>query len=180
MSLVQKMISASKLDVALYESVEADTTATTQALTVVVISALAAAVGAIRSGMMAVILTLIAALVGWVIWAFLCYIIGTKMLPEPQTEADLGQLLRTTGFAQSPGILRIFGIIPVIGWLISLAASIWMLVAMVIAVRQALDYKSTGRTVVVVLIGFVVYMIGMMALMAVGMAGGAVLGGLGG
>jgi len=92
-------------------------------------------------------------------WAGLTFLIGTKLLPEPQTQADFGQLLRSIGFSASPGVLRILGIIPILGWLISLAASIWMLVAMVIAVRQALDYKSTGRAVGVCLIGFVVYLV---------------------
>lgn len=178
MSLVQKMISAAKLDVALYENVEADQNATTQAMTVVIISALCAGIGAIRSGVMAVVISIIAALIGWVIWAFLCYFIGTKMLPEAQTKADLGELLRTTGFAQSPGVLRIFGIIPIIGWLISFAAAIWMLIATVIAVRQALDYTSTGRAIAVVVIGFIFYMVCTMifavfAGVTAGVAGGA-------
>lgn len=180
MSLVQKMISAAKLDVALYESVEADPNATTQAMTVVVISALAAGIGAIRAGVMAVVISIIAALIGWVVWAFLCYFIGTKLLPEAGTDADLGQLLRTTGFAQSPGVLRILGIIPFIGWLISFVAAIWMLVATVVAVRQALDYTSTGRAVVVVFIGFVVYFICTMMLAVLGVAGGVAAGGLAG
>ena len=37
-----------------------------------------------------------------------------------------------------------------------IAAAIWMLVAMVIAVRQALDYKSTWRAVGVVVTAFLI------------------------
>ena len=85
------------------------------------------------------------------------YIIGTKILPEPQTRSDLGELLRTTGFSASPGLLRVLGVIPLFGGLIMLAVSIWMLVAMIIAVRQALDYQSTGRAVGVCLIGWFVF-----------------------
>ena len=180
MSLVQKMISAAKLDVALYESVEADQNATTQAMTVVVISAVCAGLGAIRSGIMPMIFMIIAALLGWVIWAFLCYIIGTKMLPEPQTQSDLGELLRTTGFAQSPGVFRILAIIPFVGVLINLAVGLWMLVAMFIAVRQALDYKSNMRTLAVVAIGFVINLVITTILVTMGVAGGAVAGGLAG
>ncbi len=95
-------------------------------------------------------------LVGWFIWAALTFLIGTKILPEPQTKADLGELLRTIGFSASPGVLRIFGMIPLLGGLIALAASVWMLVAMVVAVRQALDYTSTGRAVGVCAIGWLV------------------------
>jgi hypothetical protein len=90
---------------------------------------------------------------------FLTFIIGTKLLPEAGTKADLGEMLRTIGFSSSPGVLRILGIIPVAGAIISFAVGIWMLVAMIIAVRQALDYKSTWRAVGVCLIGFVVYFV---------------------
>ena len=83
------------------------------------------------------------------------YIIGTRMLPEPQTRADIGEMMRTLGFAQSPGLLRIFGSIPGVGALVLVIVSIWMLVAMVIAVRQALDYTSTWRAVGVCVVGWV-------------------------
>jgi len=99
------------------------------------------------------------ALIGWYIWAYLTFLIGTKLLPEPQTEADLGQLLRTIGFASSPGIIRILGVIPGLNLIVNLVASIWMLVAMIIAVRQALDYKGTLRAVLVCIIGFIIYLI---------------------
>ncbi len=95
----------------------------------------------------------IAALIAWVIWAFLTYIIDTRLLPEPQTHADVGELMRTLGFAQSPGLVRIVGIVPGVGPFAFSIVSIWMLVAMVIAVRQALDYTSTFRAVGVVLRG---------------------------
>ncbi|MDZ7683902.1 MAG: hypothetical protein U5O39_01615 [Gammaproteobacteria bacterium] len=83
----------------------------------------------------------------------------------------MGQLLRTLGFAQSPGIIRVFAFIPGIGPLLYLVAAIWMLVAMVIAVRQALDYESTGRAVAVVLLGFVAYVLVFAAVIAI-MGGG--------
>jgi hypothetical protein len=94
--------------------------------------------------------------VGWFIWAFLTYFIGTRLLPEPQTKADYGELLRTIGFSSSPGVLRVLGIIPMLGNVLNFIVGIWMLVAMVIAVRQALDYKSTWRAVGVCLIGWIV------------------------
>jgi len=94
--------------------------------------------------------------VGWFIWALLTYFIGTRLLPEPQTKADYGELLRTIGFSSSPGVLRVLGIIPMLGNVLNFIVGIWMLVAMVIAVRQALDYKSTWRAVGVCLIGWIV------------------------
>ena len=157
-SLVDRMVRASKLDVNLYEEVEADKGAIGQALTVVIISSIASGVGSIGIiGIQGLVVGAFAALLGWVAWAFLAFIIGTKLLPEPETKSDMGELLRTTGFASSPGVLRVFAFIPLIGVLVSIVASIWMLVAMVIAVRQALDYKSTWRAVLVCLIGFIIY-----------------------
>jgi hypothetical protein len=100
-----------------------------------------------------------AALVGWFIWAFLTYYIGTRLLPEPQTKADLGELLRTIGFSSSPGVIRVLGFIPFLGVIIMFAASIWMLVAMIIAIRQALDYQSTWRAAGVCLIGWIAQMV---------------------
>ena len=156
-SLKDRIIRAAKLDVNLYEEVEADKQALGQAMGVVVLSSIAAGIGSIAKGGLGGILAgTIAALIGWYIWAYLTYFIGTKFLPEPQTEADLGELLRTIGFSSSPGLIRVLGIIPGLGGIVFLAASIWMLVAMVIAVRQALDYKSTGRAVGVCVIGWII------------------------
>lgn len=156
-SFSERMIGAAKLDPAIYEEVEADSGAIGQAVGVVVLSSLAAGVGAMLyvGFLKGLLLGTVAALIGWFVWAFLTWIIGTKLLPEAQTEADMGQLLRTIGFAAAPGILRVFGIIPVLGGLIVLICNVWMLVAMVVAVRQALDYKSTWRAVGVCLIGWV-------------------------
>ena len=156
-TIQDRMIRAAKLDAQLYEEVEADRDATGQAMAVVVMSALAAGIGSVESGgALGIIGGTIAALVGWFIWAFLTYFIGTRLLPEPQTKADYGELLRTIGFASAPGLIRVFGIIPGLGALLFLVAGIWMLVAMVIAVRQALDYTSTPRAVGVCLIGWLV------------------------
>jgi len=152
-----RIILAAKLDVNLYEEVEADTGAIRQAMGVVVLSSIAAGIGSIRTGGGGGMLVgMIAALVGWYIWAYLTYFIGTKFLPEPQTKADLGELLRTTGFSSSPGLIRVFGVIPGLAGVVFSVASIWMLVAMVIAVRQALDYKSTLRAVGVCVIGWII------------------------
>ena len=124
----------------------------------VVLSAVAAGIGnAASAGIFGLIVFAIAALIGWYVWAYLTYFIGTRLLPEAQTEADVGQLLRTLGYASAPGMIRVLGIIPVIGGLVFSLAFIWMLIATVIAVRQALDYTSTLRAVGVWVIGWMVY-----------------------
>jgi len=159
-NLFDRMMRAAKLDVQLYEEVEKDETAMTQAMTAVLLSSLAGGIGGLGTGgLWGLLAGLVVALVGWVIWAFLTYLIGTKLLPEPQTKADLGELLRTIGFSSSPGVIRVLGVIPFLGVIAMFVASIWMLVAMVIAVRQALDYQSTWRAVGVCLIGWIAQMV---------------------
>ena len=148
-----RMIGAAKLDVAIFEEVEADGTATGQAMGVVLLSSLAAGAGSAALGA-GVIASVVAALLSWVIWAFLTYLVGTRLLPEPQTQANMGQMMRTLGFAQSPGVLRIFGALPGIGPLVLFIVSAWMLVAMVVAVRQALDYTTTWRAAVVCVVAW--------------------------
>ena len=152
-----RIIRAAKLDINLYEEVEADKGALRQAMGVVVLSSIAAGVGSIETvGFKGILVGTITALIGWYVWAYLTYFIGTKLLPEPQTKADHGELLRTIGFSSSPGLIRILGIIPGLARLVFLIASIWMLVAMIIAVRQALDYQSTLRAVGVCIIGWII------------------------
>ena len=159
-SIWDRMFRAAKLDARLYEEVEADTDATMQAMTVVVLAAIAAGIGSLGSGSATAIVTgTIVSLVGWLVWAFLTYFIGTRLLPEPQTSADYGELLRTIGFASAPGVIRALGIVPGLGAPLFLIGGIWMLVAMVIAVRQALDYTSTLRAVGVCVIGWLVQVV---------------------
>ena len=172
-SFQERMIRAAKLDPNVYEEVEADQSAMGQAMGVVVLSSVAAGIGTIGTiGVGGIVVGTLFALAGWYIWAYLTYFIGTRFLPEPQTRSDHKEMLRTIGFSSAPGVLRIFAIIPGIGALISLAASVWMLVAMVIAVRQALDYTSTLRAVGVCAIGWVIQTIILIVLFSI-FGGGA-------
>src|SRR5581483_289837 len=155
--LVDRAVRAAKLDATLYEEVEADEAALGQAMAVVVVSSVCAGIGSAgEGGILGLVLGAVGALIAWYIWAYLTYFIGTKLLPEPQTRANVGELLRTTGFSSSPGVLLLLGIIPGLMVVVFTVASIWMLDAMVVAVRQALDYTSTGRAVGVCLIGWLV------------------------
>jgi hypothetical protein len=156
-NFINRIFRAARLDAHLYEEVEADKTSMRQAMLVVILSGVAAGVGSIsHGGYLGIAAGTVTALVGWYIWAFLTYLIGTKFLPEPQTKSDIGELLRTIGFASSPGLIRVFGVFPGAKKLVFPAASAWMIVAMVIAVRQALDYKGTWRAVIVCVIGWIV------------------------
>ena len=153
---ISRIIRACKLDVSLYEEVEADKSATLQAASVVVLSSLAAGIGSISLGATNFLMAPLLSLVSWYIWAYLIYLIGVKLFPEANTKSDHGELLRTIGFSSAPGLIRVFGFTPEIMSITFIGSGIWMLAAMVIAVRQALDYESTWRAIGVVVIGFLV------------------------
>ncbi|HEX7077775.1 MAG TPA: YIP1 family protein [Candidatus Eisenbacteria bacterium] len=155
-SWVERVVGAARLNVATYEEVEADKGANWQAMSVVILSAICAGIGGVRAGGAGIVAGTIGALLGWVLWAALVWLIGTKMLPTKETVSDVGELLRTTGFAAGPGMIRILGVLPLLGWIANWVAWIWMLATMVVAVRQALDYPTTGRAILVCAIGWVI------------------------
>ena len=153
--MLSRMIGAALLRSHTYEEIEHDSAATMQAAIVVVIVAVAIGIGSISLGMTAFILGIVGGIAQWALWAFVTYILGTTLFITAQTEANCSQLARTTGFAQTPGLLRIFGFIPFLGPLLASIGAVWQFVAMVVAVKQALDYTSTWRAVGVVLVGFI-------------------------
>ena len=156
MTFAHRLVGATMLDAAVYEDLEADPSATWQAAFVVLLSSLAAgmATGGAEFEARAIIVGTLGGFVGWVSWAALTYLLGTHLLPESQTRSNVGELLRTLAFAASPGILRVVGAIPPLGWAAFAVTSVWMLAAMVVAVRQALDYRSTSRAIAVCALGW--------------------------
>ena len=166
--MLARMLGAIRMNVDTYEDVEDDRSATWQAMAVVVIVALCTGVGVMLSGAISgeesvdildLVLGVILGIVGWALWALVTWIVGTTVLKTPETVADWGQLARGTGFAQVPGIFRIFVFVPGVGWLIGLLAAIWQIACMIIAVRQCLDYTSTWRAFFVVVISLIPYAI---------------------
>lgn len=166
-NIISRMVRAAMLEVDLYEEVEADTKATTQALLVVLIYSICAGIGSglgdlsgITAGgfFLHLLWGVLTALGFWFIWSFITYFIGTRVFRGPETSADYGELLRTIGFSAAPGVLMILAFIPFVGWLISLAALVWMFIAMVIAVRQALDF-TTWRAIGTCAVGGVIYLV---------------------
>ena len=154
--MLGRMLGAARLSSDTFEDVERDSGATIQALLVVVIVAIASGVGSILSGdstlLDGLLFGVIRGIVGWVVWALVALLVGTTILKSESTEADWGQLARGTGFAQTPGLLGILIFIPVAGGIILLLSFVWQLAAMVVAVRQSLDYSSTWRAFFVILI----------------------------
>ncbi len=182
MTFQERLIGAARLEPAAYEDVEHDEEATGQAAAVVVLASLAGGIGRYGDlGFGGLVLGALLALFGWCAWAFATYVVGTRLLPTDRTEADVGQMLRTLGFASAPGLVNALGIVPGLGWIAALVASVWMYATMVVAVRQALDYESTGRAVAVCAIGFVLYLVVVfLALVAVGVLLGLFGGGAAG
>lgn len=173
-SLISRMVRAARLDVSLYEEVEADTTATSQSATAVAIVAVAGAIGGALQAAMSdtggniigsVIWGLLSALFIWVVWSYLTYFIGTKMFGGTATP---GEMLRTLGFASAPGVFNVLIFIPVLGPLVGFITMIWSLVAGVIAVRQALDF-DTGKAILTAVIA------GVVAFLPIFILGGIVL-----
>lgn len=154
-TFLQRMIGAARLDIATYEEVEHDETATMQAAGVVAIVAVCSAIGGAGGGGGGIIAGPISALVGWMIWSGVTYFIGTRLF---KGEATWGELLRTIGFAQAPGVLLILGGIGVIGGLAAAAAGIWVLIAGIVAIRQALDV-GTGEALITAFLGWLCYIL---------------------
>jgi hypothetical protein len=171
--LLVRMIRAARLDSTVFDEVEHDLTATTQALYVVLIVSLASGIG----GALAVILAgapgqaignlvggLISSVVGWVLWSLITYWVGTTFLGGTSTP---GEMLRVIGFAYTPNILGFFSFIPCIGPLIAFAGAIWALVAGVIAIREAMDF-DTGKAVITVILGWIAMIVVMLILSFLG------------
>jgi len=162
-SLVERMIGAAMLNTSVYEEVEADRGATGQAAAVVAIVAVCAAIGSYSHGGKGVIAAIVGAFLGWLVMSALTYFIGTKLFGGT---ADIGEMLRTLGFAQSPGVIAILGIIPFLGGLVMFAVWIWQLVTAVVAIRQALDF-DTGKAVATAVISWIIMLVVNLLIMGV-------------
>jgi hypothetical protein len=149
-SIVDRMRGAAMFDVPTYEEVEHDTSATGQAAVVVVLAALAAGIGNVFRGGPGIIMGIVGSLLGWVAWSGITYFIGTRVF---KGTATWGELARTLGFAQAPGVLMVLAIIPLLGWLVRVAVGLWMLGTGIVAIRQALDV-DTGKAVMTALVGW--------------------------
>ena len=155
-TIASRFLGSATLRAQSYEEVEADRNANWQAVAIVILSSLGAAVGFRLNSLADTAILLGVALATWISWVLLTLLIGTTLLPGNQTKADFGQVFRTTGFSASPGVLRAFGFLPHVGGYIFAGATIWMLFSFVVAIRQALDYSSTSRAFLVCLLGWLI------------------------
>ena len=159
MTILERMVGAARLDSHAYEDVERDSSATSQALLIVLAVAILSGVGQYLTGDISVLDALILGATRGVAWwalsAFFIWFVGSTILRGPNTEANWGQLARTIGFAQTPGLFNILTAIPVVGILLGLALFVWNFAANIVAVRQALDYDSSWRAFFVVALAWI-------------------------
>ena len=153
-NLINRIFRAIKIDVELYEEVERDKSATIQAGLVVVLSSMAAGVGAMQLGASNFLLAPIFSLISWYVWAYIIYFVGVQLFPEKNTKSNHGELLRTIGFSSAPGLIRVFGVTPDLMAVTFIGSAFWMLACMVVGVRAALDYKSLWRALGVVIVAW--------------------------
>jgi len=173
--MVSRMVQAAKLEASVYEEAARETTLTAQALWVVVLSSVAAGLGIVAQvGSSGILVGTVAAMLSWYVWAVLIYFIGTRLLPEQKSRPGMGSMLRAIGFASVPGIFRVLGLIPGVGRIVFPLAGIWMLAAMVIAARAALNYSSIFRAIGVCLLSWVVQV--MIFLLLLSLLGGVPAG----
>jgi len=180
-AMFNRAMRAAMLDVNLYEEAEANTQLTQEALMVVILVSIASGIGnflagilngSIGSALLGLILAVVLGVVSYYIWAYVTYFVGTNLFDGT---ADVGELLRTLGYASGPRVLGVLAFIPCLGGLAGLAGAIWALVAGVVAVRQALDFDTTKATLTVV-IGWVIVFIFTVVVSAVLGAGAVGLG----
>ena len=182
MTFAERVVGALKLDANTFEDIERDPTAMGQAVGIIALAAGAGSLGNIwRLGFGSIIFTILISICAYLLWAVIVWLVGTKLMPDPATKADFAETFRVIAFAASPGLLGVVSIVPFVGWLVMLILTpiiwIWSMAAMVVATRQVLDYTDTFKAVIVVLIGFVVYLVfwGTMMMLSFG---AALMGGL--
>jgi len=149
-----RIFRAIKIDIDLYEEVEKDKSATIQAGAVVILSSLAAGIGALQLGMSNFLLAPAMSLLSWYVWAYVIYFVGVKLFGGPKTKSNHGELLRTIGFSSAPGLIRIFGVTPELMTVTFVGSAFWMLACMVVAVKSALDYESMWKAFGVVVVAW--------------------------
>ena len=155
-NFLSRVYRAIKIDADLYEEVENDKSATLQAGIVVVLSSLAAGVGALKLGASNFLLAPILSLISWYVWAYIIYFVGVKLFPDKNTKSNHGELLRTIGFSSAPGIIRVFGVTPDLMTVTFVGSAFWMLACMVVGVKSALDYNSLWRALGVVIVAWLI------------------------
>jgi hypothetical protein len=155
---MRRLIGVLVLDRTTFEEIEADHHAAMQAVVVVILVCLAggfAARGLGVAGVAGFVIGTIVSLGAFVVWAAIVTTLGTIALPEPQTHSDLGELLRVLAFAAAPGMFVALAAMRAVAPVVMIIVMAWTIATTVIGVRQALDYRSLPRAIVVCIAGWV-------------------------
>lgn len=167
MTFGDRVVGAMKLEPSAFEDVERDTTAIGQSVGVIVLAAVAAGIGNVYwGGLTGIVRGAFMSIISFLVWSLIIWLVGTKLMPEPATKADYPETFRVLGFAAAPGLASVITIIPILGWILMFLIWLWQIAAMVVAVKQVLDYSTIGKAVVVVLIGFVVNIVVTLVILA--------------
>ncbi|MGI8963705.1 MAG: YIP1 family protein [Thermomicrobiales bacterium] len=146
--ILNRAIRVAKLDLPVYREIAQDSRATTEAAIVVAVVAVASGIGALTESFGVVVVAIVGAFLGWIVFSAMTYFFGKNIFGTPTTQVDIESLMRTQGYARVPGILAFFGFIPVLGWIVAIVGSIWALVTAIVAIRETLVI-STGRAIIV-------------------------------
>ena len=180
MTFAERVVGALKLDANTFEDIERDPTAMGQAVGIIALAGMAGSLGSIwRLGFGRIVFAILISICAYLLWSLVVWLVGTKLMPDPATSADFAETFRVIAFAASPGLLGVVSIIPFLGAIIVFVLTpviwLWSMAAMVIATKAVLDYTDTFKAVIVVLIGFVAYLVFWGTLMALTF-GAAMLG----
>jgi hypothetical protein len=149
---IERVKGVLRLQTAAFEEIEQSRSATLGAFVVVVVVAIAAAIGGLGDdGSDGIFSAVSGAVVGWIVFSALCYVIGTRFVASPETNATWGELLRVLGFAEAPNALALFAFIPLFGGLVAAIGSIWALLAAILGIKQALEIPYPRAAIVAVL-----------------------------
>lgn len=118
------------------------------ALVIVILAALSRALGTavilllnretLPAFLIVIFLDIISIVISYYFWTFTIWKIGQWLKSNPPTYREL---LSPIGFAYAPQILNFLTLIPLLGRPIELVLSVWTLLAVIVAVRQALTIK---------------------------------------
>ncbi|MCY4456076.1 MAG: hypothetical protein OXC56_07170 [Chloroflexi bacterium] len=162
-SFVGRMVGAARLNRDVYEEIEHDRRATGQAAIVVLGTSLAAGIGGVAEvGIIGLAAFTAAGLVGWAAYAWLAYFIGTRIFRTAETSADWGEVARTLGFASSPRVLLLLGLVPGILGAVSFVVGVWLVLTTISALKAALElgtWRAVGTALVALIVQGMIFSI---------------------
>ena len=123
---------------------------------IMILDGIAGAVAANNIMKTAVAMSGLTAIVTWVLWSVLVFVIGVKIFPDKQTKAPFKKVLTAVGFAHAPGLLRFFAVTPDLMIPIILLTQFWIFAALIISTKQILNLKSNFKSFGIVFLSFLI------------------------